>query len=663
MAGHSGRATQKMVGMALDLLLTVALAVTRSLAPPPAAGARPLDAVWRGELRGHPSVLVLRERGDGRLLGDLPSDPASWVSGGRRDGRRIRIDLAGGEGTHAWTGTFSGNLGGSSIAGTVIYSDLGAQAMRFRRSSIPSLIEHWLVFDAVEERGYRAPRILNASRAFVLGGFGQAEGCGFLGCAGAIGSWNIAGLDHAIAVAAEGDCPTPASLTGVWDASTLLVQGSWSRSTMACRPGATGAFMGGKEGLASLGDLGDAISLLRDFADAVEAESPLAADAFAATYLNDGTARADWQTVLGDLYAAFDDLDAAVTEVRQVVTANDDDVNPRVKLSPRLEWSLTVTGIPYGGGGRTTALARKAALVGNQDLFWIGREGGAMKFVGNGASEPFLLELPIAAGDQAYAAFGIWPYGVHGGGHPEGHPGVDLEYRAGAQVLASAAGTIDRIEANGEFPGQLDLRVQHRPSYATRYGHVGALAAGISAGASVTTGQPLGAAGDTGNGVSHHYITHWAVDRGIDQVCPLEFLSPAAAGLFNTIWANAAYTEELTEPFPCNPVAVSFPLTRTWTRTSGSLAPRLDFIRLDAHTQDYRYVLRNAAGTQVDAGTVSSLQTNRGPTGGLIDLHSDGGAVRLGRYRIIGAQMLITWATTRPGDLAGATVYATVTAP
>ncbi len=649
--------------MALDLLLTVALAVTRTLAPAPAAGARPLDAVWRGELRGHPSVLVLRERGDGRLIGDFPSDPATWVNGGRRDGRHIRIDLAGGAGTDAWTGTFTGNLGGSSIAGTVIYSDLGAQALRFRRSASPSLIEHWLIFDAAEERGYRAPRILNAAGVFVLGGFGQAEGCGFLGCAGAIGSWSIAGFDHTIGVAAEGDCPTPASLIGVWDPSALLVQGSWSRSALACRPGATGAFMGGKEGLASLTDLGDALSLLRDCADAVEAKSPLAADAFAASYLNDGTTRADWQTALGNLYAAFDDLDAAVTEVRQVVTANDADVNPRVELPPRLEWSLTVTGIPHGGGGRTTALARQAALLGNQDLFWIAREGGAMKFVGNGASEPFLLELPIAAGDQAYAAFGIWPYGLHGGGHPEGHPGFDVEFTAGAQVRACAGGTVDQIADNGEFPGQSDLRVRHRPGYDTRYGHVGALAVGISAGASVTAGRPLGAAGDTGDGVSHHYITHWQVDRGVDSVCPLEFLSPAAAALFDTIWANAAYNEELTEPFPCNPLAVSFPLTRTWTRTSGPLAQRIDFVRLDPHTQDYRYVLRNAAGTQVDAGTVSSLQTNRGPAGGLIDLHSDGGAVRLGRYRIIGAQMLITWAAARPADLAAATAYTTATNP
>ena len=49
------------------------------------------------------------------------------------------------------------------------------------------------------------------------------------------------------------------------------------------------------------------------------------------------------------------------------------------------------------------------------------------------SSTPFVIDLPIAAGDGATLAYGIWPYGVHGGGHAlDGHGGFDVEYRIGA---------------------------------------------------------------------------------------------------------------------------------------------------------------------------------------------------------------------------------------
>ena len=57
------------------------------------------------------------------------------------------------------------------------------------------------------------------------------------------------------------------------------------------------------------------------------------------------------------------------------------------------------------------------------------------------SSTPFVIDLPIAAGDGATLAYGIWPYGVHGGGHAlDGHGGFDVEYRIGAPVLAAADG-------------------------------------------------------------------------------------------------------------------------------------------------------------------------------------------------------------------------------
>src|SRR5689334_997482 len=49
----------------------------------------------------------------------------------------------------------------------------------------------------------------------------------------------------------------------------------------------------------------------------------------------------------------------------------------------------------------------------------------------------YCVDLPIAAEDTAFNAYGLWPFGVHGGSHAvDGHPGWDIEYRAGASARA-----------------------------------------------------------------------------------------------------------------------------------------------------------------------------------------------------------------------------------
>ena len=161
---------------------------------------------------------------------------------------------------------------------------------------------------------------------------------------------------HAIATDSPGPCPTTSALSGTWDAATLLVGGTYT-TTGTCPPPPGGHFFAGKEGLTDMDDILDVLGLLRDFADRIEAESPAAADAFSSTYLNDGKTRADWQAQLAAMYAAYDSLHVTIDAVRQVVTFTDAEVNPQAIASPRLEWHLSVTGVPTGGGPTATVLS------------------------------------------------------------------------------------------------------------------------------------------------------------------------------------------------------------------------------------------------------------------------------------------------------------------
>jgi hypothetical protein len=363
------------------------------------------------------------------------------------------------------------------------------------------------------------------------------------------------------------------------------------------------------------------------------------------------------------MYTAYDGLRVTVDAVRQVVTFTDAEVNPQAIASPRLEWHFSVTGVPAGGGSTATVLDVTSTFDGEQQLYWIGREGRRIVFKGNGYAAPFSIALPIQAGDSARIAYGIWPYGVHGGGHPEGHPGWDFEYAPGAMVRAAADGVVREITANTEIPGlpsQFDVRVQNRPGYRTHHDLMAALEAGITVGAGVVTGQALGTAGNVGP----FRETHFGLDRNAGSVCPLSYLNASSLALFNSLWQTAAYEEELVEPFPCNPIGATFPLTRLWTRSSGSLPATIEFSHLGPHPTDYRYTLRNLLGGIVQSGVIVALQPSATLDSGTFDLQPDGSPTptQFARYRIVSNEMQVAWGPVRPADLSSASVYAT-TAP
>jgi hypothetical protein len=399
------------------------------------------------------------------------------------------------------------------------------------------------------------------------------------------------------------------------------------------------------------------LGLLSRLGGRVEAESLSVLDLFSEGYLNDGKTYEDWEDELVDLYDDFDDIEVQIAGVDEVATLDDPDVNPLIGGPPRVGWRLVATGTPSGGGPVETVADAVFERQGNEQLLWIGREQGRWVFVGNGYDAPFTIDLPIASlADSAQAEYRLWPFGVHGGGHPEGHAGWDFEYAAGAQVYAAAGGTVTSVEPNDDFPGQSDVTIEHRPGIETRYHHVENLDPAIVEGAAVASGDVLGDPGDFGPGFR---VVHFALAFFSGSTCPTPYLTPAAEALFDAIWAGADYAEELTEPYPCQSESTSFPLVRPWDRTAGGLpAPRIDFSRVNGAATSYGYVLRTALGAVLETGTATIDPTTMPPS---IDLDPDGGgATHLGVYDVVSGEMLLDWDdVARPASLAGASTYQT----
>ena len=128
----------------------------------------------------------------------------------------------------------------------------------------------------------------------------------------------------------------------------------------------------------------------------------------------------------------------------------------------------------------------------------------------------------------------LWP--VRGGGGyvtfqfgPQRHPfrgvfyihrGIDIAMHRGAEVVATANGTVRRVAYERYNLGNM-IEIEHRYGFVTRYGHLDRTF--IEAGQTVQRGQVIGLMGSTGLSTGSH--VHYEVSIGGQLRNPSEFLT------------------------------------------------------------------------------------------------------------------------------------------
>jgi hypothetical protein len=120
------------------------------------------------------------------------------------------------------------------------------------------------------------------------------------------------------------------------------------------------------------------------------------------------------------------------------------------------------------------------------------------------------------------------------------HSGVDLLAPYGSTVRAALGGTVVFAGRYYAYGNIIDIR--HPEGMVTRYAHLSNFASGIHPGALVTTGEPIGAVGTTGNAHGSHL--HFEVRVGNLPVDPKPFLALASC----TIGAPREAIEEAHAP-------------------------------------------------------------------------------------------------------------------
>jgi len=254
--------------------------------------AAPVAGTWSGDFLGHESVVVLETRSGGGVIGFLPADPNARIVGGVVDGNDVLLNIDVRDPGFFAPGIFDGTIVGNQLNGSFTLGGGAATPISFSRDPKPYTVEYWLLGE--EEIDSAASRVLGQTGAFRSGGYVGLDHCDFLSCAGDFSGWDVAGSAHTITAEAGGGCPLDVTLEGLWSDPEKFLVGSYDGSD--CNGAIAGDFIGGKAGRAGAKPLRDALKLLADFADRVQAESFTALDLIADGYSNDGKTKTHWQS-------------------------------------------------------------------------------------------------------------------------------------------------------------------------------------------------------------------------------------------------------------------------------------------------------------------------------------------------------------------------------
>lgn len=163
------------------------------------------------------------------------------------------------------------------------------------------------------------------------------------------------------------------------------------------------------------------------------------------------------------------------------------------------------------------------------------------------------LDLPINRSDLANTKF--WPYGVHGGSHPEGHKGWDFKSSFAMNIMAPADAVVTDLSKN-EKAGY-DLKLSYSSMLSGSIQHIEP-SADVKVGSKFKRGERLGVATETNPGL---FVIHFDISVGTEKVCPYQFMSELARNALGqkntdpgTIMSEANYAEMGTEPSVCNPI-------------------------------------------------------------------------------------------------------------
>jgi murein DD-endopeptidase MepM/ murein hydrolase activator NlpD len=218
------------------------------------------------------------------------------------------------------------------------------------------------------------------------------------------------------------------------------------------------------------------------------------------------------------------DLPDAIIDRIAAMYAYDLDLTRRIAPGDSID--MLLTGSPETGDQELLYVSLK---LGNtvRELFRYRTEDGVIDFYNpdGETGKQFLLRRPLEGGGTLRSRYGYRRHPVFGDYRL--HTGVDLSARTGTPIYAGGDGIVERAQWFSGYGRYVELR--HTNGYNTAYGHMTAIADGITPGTRVTQGQVIGYVGSTGVSTGPHL--HYEIKINGHTVDPLAIKLPRANSL------------------------------------------------------------------------------------------------------------------------------------
>ena len=167
-----------------------------------------------------------------------------------------------------------------------------------------------------------------------------------------------------------------------------------------------------------------------------------------------------------------------------------------------------------------------------------------------GSQETESVEVSLPFDPEYYSPrdWGLWPFCVHGGDHPEGHGGIDFELDGEAQILAACDGTVEFIETT-------ESGAEHGEGLMLSCGNFVASYHGLT-NIRAQTGDTLKKGDYIADPVKieNEYYIHFEINDFINEklVCPLSYIDSEFRAELDKMHSKSKYPEKSSEPELCN---------------------------------------------------------------------------------------------------------------
>lgn len=174
---------------------------------------------------------------------------------------------------------------------------------------------------------------------------------------------------------------------------------------------------------------------------------------------------------------------------------------------------------------------------------------------------PQNISAPFKIEQHSPIKWGLWPFCVHGGDHPEGHGGIDFELKTNTKIYSGVNGTVvmteDVAAASPEEGGGLAIQTE---KFAVIY--YGIINRQIEKSQNVTVGQYIGDAVKLPAG---EYFIHFEVNNYQKEQleCPLNYLDENFKNMLTEMHKKSHYPEIAQEPNLCNCQTLPYKPTMT----------------------------------------------------------------------------------------------------